>query len=212
MRFMTRFLALVRTRFLLFTVGVLGVPACTPSDSVRSYTVPKATQRTTGPDVTESATADAGEYRFLGAMYPANDPVWFVKFAGPGPALDAQVQAFDEFLASITFPKGFEGSPEWKLPAGWKDGPTRNAMGIVIRTVHIGSSKPPLELTVSQARGGVQGNVDRWAGQVGAPTGPDLLGKYTRSTKTADGHAGVRVDVTGPKNPAATRPPFMGGR
>ncbi|MCZ2342488.1 MAG: hypothetical protein LC104_11945 [Bacteroidales bacterium] len=201
-----------RARFLLLAVVGLLIPACTPADSVRSYTVPKATHKTTDPAAQASTPAEAGEYRFLGAMYPAEDPVWFVKFAGPGSALDAQVQAFDEFLASVQFPKGWEGGPEWKLPTGWKDGPTRNAMGIVIRTVHIGSGNPPLELTVSQARGGVQGNVDRWAGQVGAPTGPELLAKYTRSIKTADGRNGVRVDVTGPKNPAATRPPFMGGR
>jgi hypothetical protein len=145
-------------------------------------------------------------------MYPADDPVWFVKFSGPGPALNEQVAAFDTYLASIRFPGGYENAPEWKLPAGWTDGPTRNAMGIVIRTVRVGNANPPLELTVSQARGGVQGNVDRWAGQVGAPAGAALLPKYTRSTTTADGRTGVRVDITGPKNPAATRPPFMGGR
>ncbi|HUR54012.1 MAG TPA: hypothetical protein VMZ71_07765, partial [Gemmataceae bacterium] len=63
-----------------------------------------------------------------------------------------------------------------------------------------------------RAQGGLVGNVDRWSGQVG---GPEVhignVGKFTREFPAAGGK-GVRVDVKGPKNPAAGGPMTGGGR
>lgn len=190
---------------LAIVLGFLAVPACGPDATVATYKVPK----TTAPAATPAPgdTAEPGEFRFLGAMFPADDPTWFVKFAGPAEPVGEQSAKFDEFLQSFDFGGG---EPKWKLPSGWSEGPTRNAMGIVIRTLRVAADSP-LEVTISSARGGVQSNVDRWAEQVGAPNGPQYLDKYTKPVTAADGTKGFRVDVTGPKNPASTRPPFMGG-
>ena len=185
--------------------GYLIAAGCGPADSVSSYKVAKSDT----PTPPAGQQTEAGEFRFLGAMYPADDPVWFVKFAGPASAVDAQAEKFDAFLKSLKM-KG--GDPEWTLPDGWKDGPTRNAMGITIRTVQAGSGDSAVELTVSRAAGGVVGNVSRWVGQVGASTDGDVISKYTKPVMSADEVPGVKVDVSGPKNPAATRGPFMGGR
>ena len=186
--------------------GYLLTTGCGPADTVATYKVAKPDEpaRPTPPP-----SVDAGEYRFLGAMFPADDPVWFVKFAGPADAVAAQADKFDAFLKSF---KVKAGTPEWTLPEGWTDGPTRDAMGITIRTVKAGTGDAAVELTVSRAGGGVVGNVNRWAGQVGASTDGDTIVKYTKPISSADEVPGVKVDVSGPKNPAAARGPFMGGR
>ena len=76
-------------------------------------------------------------------------------------------------------------------------------------TIRFGPADSPLEMTVIAAMGGPKENVDRWAGQLGAKAD---FAKATKEITTAGGVKGLRVDVTGPKNPAGAGGPFMGGR
>jgi hypothetical protein len=57
--------------------------------------------------------------------------------------------------------------------------------------------------------GGPKENVDRWAGQLGTKTD---FAKATKEITTAGGIKGLRVDLTGPKDPAGAGGPFMRGR
>lgn len=189
------------TRFAVPVValGLLSLAGCGPGEEVRSYTVPKPTDQA-GPE------AGKGDYRILGAMFPADKPAWFFKLTGKADALAAHEAAFEKFLASVKFPNGPDKPPAYDLPDGWKsDGPR----GMRADTIRFGSADSPLELTVIGAMGGPKENVDRWAGQLGAKAD---FAKATKEITTPDGVKGLRVDVTGPKNPTGSGGPFMGGR
>lgn len=189
-----------RVRVLLPAAFVLALAAGCGSgdDRVGSAREPKDTS---GKSPAAAAPAADGEYRILGAMYPADNPAWFFKFTGPSAEIAKFEADFDKLLASV---KIGGGNPEFTLPAGWTRGGGRDSGFIkVAETI-----KPPgssLEATVMAAGGGVKSNVDRWAGQVG------MAGDAMSATKTFDavGVKGLRVDVRGPKNPAGG---MMGGK
>ena len=183
---------------------LLGVVSCEPAETVRSYTVTRSTAK--------SSTAEAGgDYRILGAMFPADNPAWFFKLTGKAADLATHATEFDSFLQSIRFPNGTAGEPQWVLPSGWREGAPRMVMGIPLKTIEVGPAEAGLQLTVSQAGGGLQGNLERWAGQVGARSTQADLATQTRIVTTTAGDKILRVDLIGPKNPTASRPPFMGG-
>jgi hypothetical protein len=178
----------------LVALGLLAQFGCGPGEGVRSYTVPK-------PNEKAEPEAGKGDYRILGAMFPADKPAWFFKLIGKADELAAQEAAFDKFLASVKFPDGPDKPPAYDLPDGWKsDGPR----GMRADTIRVGS----LEMSVIAAMGGPKENVDRWAGQLG--TKMDYA-KATKEITAAGGVKGLRVDLTGPKNPAGAGGPFMGG-
>jgi hypothetical protein len=184
----------------LVALGRLTLVGCGPSEEVRSYTVPKSNDPAAAP------AAGQGDYRILGAMFPADEPAWFFKLTGKADALAAHEAAFDKFLASVKFPDGPAKPPTYDLPDGWKsEGPR----GMRADTIRFGPADSPLEMTVISAMGGPKENVDRWAGQLGAKAD---FAKATKEISTAGGVKGLRVDVTGPKNPAGAGGPFMGGR
>jgi hypothetical protein len=195
-------------KFWLHSLGglavVCGITSCEPAETVRSYTVSRSSGKLTLPE-------SAAEYRILGAMYPADNPAWFFKLTGKATELAKHTEAFDNFLQSIRFPNGPSGEPQWTLPQGWREGASRMVMGIPLKTIDLGPAEAALQLTISQAGGGLQGNLERWAGQVGAPATPPELAIQTRIVTTTAGEKLLRVDLTGPKNPASSRPPFMGG-
>ncbi len=167
---------------------------CGNADTIQTYTVPKSTQR-------EAPAHAVGDYRLLGAMFPADDPQWFFKFSGKAGQIASFEADFDKILASVKLPAG-GGTPEFTLPEGWKRGGPR---GVVAATI-----APPgstLEVTITQSGGGMAFNLDRWVKQIGLIPGPDDAAKYTKPID-AMGVKGLRVDMTGPKNPATMR----GGR
>lgn len=183
----------------LVALGLLAQFGCGPSEEVRSYSVPKS------DDPAEPA-AGRGDYRILGAMFPGDDPAWFFKLVGKSEALAAHEAAFDKLLASVKFPDGPTKPPAYDLPDGWKsEGPR----GMRADTIRFGPADGPLELTVIGAMGGPKENVDRWAGQLGTKTD---FAKATKVITTAGGIKGLRVDLTGPKDPAGAGGPFMRGR
>lgn len=194
---------------------VLAVAAgCGPADNVRSYAVPKTTEPRPNPpaapavEPTGADAKDGAGYRILGAMFPADDPAWFFKLPGKASAVAGQETTFDQFLASVRFPNGPTGKPEWELPPGWQEGKQRNVMGSPVFVIQTGAG----EMTVMPSKGGVEQNLSRWANQqLGAKAEPgELVAKFTRPVETKGGAKGLRVDAAGPQNPSGG--PMMGGR
>ena len=177
------------------------------SEGVRSYTVPRASEKSGGP---VAPVAVGGDYRILGAIYPAESPLWYFKLTGSAADLTKHEADFDKFIASVKL--AGDALPTFTLPDGWVPGGPKSISrgGVTVpfdQTIKIGA----LELTISKSQGGALANVNRWAEQVGAAeVEQGDLGRYTREFAAADGK-GVRVDVKGPKNPAVRRP-MMGGR
>lgn len=194
---------LVRRALIAAVLSLVSLSGCGGGDEVRSYKVPKASDR--GEKGGPAAAAAGGEYRILGVMYPADDPVWFVKFTGPADKIARREAEFDKLAASVKLQANPEAVPTFTLPSDeWKPAGPRSIHAQTIRV-------DGLEVTITTSRGGAEGNAVRWAGQVGHPAAKDWK-KYTREI-TADGGKGVRVDVTGPQNPSAGgMPPMMGGR
>src|SRR5688572_15330190 len=81
----------------IVALGLLTQIGCGPSEEVRSYTVPK-------PNDPAAPEPSQGDYRILGAMFPADKPAWFFKLIGKADALAAHEAAFEKFLASVKFP------------------------------------------------------------------------------------------------------------
>jgi len=181
-------------------LAALFAAGCGSEDGVRSYRVPK-----TAVSTARTAPAAAGEYRLFGAMYPAADPVWFLKFSGPADELAKYEADFDQLAASVQLPPGGR-PPDFTPPPGWTRGPGRG--GIVTATVK--TPDGALEVTVSSSTGGVQQNLGRWVGMIGLKPGPGDADKYTRPLD-AVGVTGLKVDLRGPKDPATARGPMMGG-
>lgn len=179
---------------------------CGPRDEIRSYTVPRASERSAPAG--HGFAAPGGDYRILGAVYPADNPQWYFKLTGSAAALAKHEADFDKFIASVKLKLG--ALPDFTLPDGWTRGGPREVSrgGITVRfeqTIKFAG----LELTVSRSQGGLVGNVDRWSGQVGGPNVTAAnVGQFTREFQ-ADGTKGVRVDVTGKSNPAGG--PMSGG-
>jgi hypothetical protein len=165
-----------------FAVLLFALAGCGEPD-VRTYTAPKP----------HPAPADFG-FRILGAMVPAEEPVWFFKMTGPATDVNAQEAAFDAFLASVTFPDGPGKPPKWTVPEGVKVGPPKEFR---FATLIFGGDNPA-ELSVSEAKGGKDANLTRWAGQVGTTD----TAKATAPIKVG-GLPAVKVTMTGPKNPGA---------
>ncbi len=189
--------------------GVLG---CGPGDGVQSYTVPKTTE--SGKSLVQPGAAS---YRILGALYPADRPEWYFKFTGSAAQVEAYEAEFDKLIKTVKFQADATAVPAFDLPAGWtKTGPrVVNSGGIQIKTdetIRFGPPAAPLEITVSYIPGGgIQGNLVRWAGQLGlVDFGPDEMAKATQ-VFDANGVKGLRVDLRGAKNPTGgMRGPFQG--
>ncbi len=187
--------------------GVALVPVGCGGRDIDKYTAPKSSEPS-GPKFGGGGpAAEGGEYRILGAMFPADEPQWFFKLTGPAEALNAYEAGFDKLLASVSLPAG--GSPEFTPPEGWVRGPGR--AGIVVATIRTPDNK--FEVTVTSSTGGVVPNLRRWAvDQLGAPGFEAADVPKATKTVEAKGVKGLRVDLRGPKNPAGKGGPFMGGK
>lgn len=170
------------------------VVGCGDGEGVKSYTAPRAAVAT--------QKDNAGKYRLLGVMVPADDPVWFFKLSGEAEALARHEAGFDQLTRSIRF-KGERPTPEFTPPAGWTLGPGR--AGLVKLTVKL--PDPQLEVTLVSSKGGVEGNLERWVKMLGNDPAPGDEARYT-AVVDAQGGKVRRVDIRGAKNPAAG--PMMG--
>lgn len=202
-------------------VLALAAVGCQKPDDIQTYKTPKSAD-SPNPNAprAEAALPDApatGEFRILGAMFPADQPEWFFRIVGPADKLEPHKDKFVKMLATVRFPNGLQNAPLFDPPAGWKLGggrPGQTLNGIMIagpaETILIDGDKA-LEITVTSAQGDPFLNVRRWY--------VDLLGNkdLTRAdlpnlTKPieADKIKGLFADLKGPRNPAARR--MMGGR
>ena len=167
---------------------------CGGDDGIKAYTVPRVTEPT--------AKEAAGPYRLLGAMVPADEPVWFFKLSGSTDALTKYEGGFDQLVASIRY-KDEKAVPDFTVPDGWKLGGPRVSMkmGVTVKLDQtVALPEPGLELTVSASGGGVGQNLDRWVGNLGHKSGPADLARFTKAVDAAGGKV-LRVDIRGPKNP-----------
>jgi hypothetical protein len=181
--------------FALLACAAMVPTGCSPEPGVTKYEVPKTTELGK-----KSETPAAGEYRLLGAMFPADDPEWFFKFTGTADEMTKNEAGFDELLKSV---KLTGAGPEFTPPKDWKKGPGREGFVKVFATATTPDGKN--ELTITQSRGGVGPNLGRWVGQIGLPPGPKDVEKYTKTIETTSGAKGLRVDLRGPNDPTTKR-------
>jgi hypothetical protein len=188
-----------RSRVLPFLVLFAASAAgCGGGDGITSYSVPRAAE--------PSAKEVTGAYRLLGAMVPADDPVWFFKLSGSTDALTKYEGGFDQLVTSIKF-KNSEAPPEFTVPEGWKLGGPRAGFVKVEQTVKL--PDPSLEVTLVASGGGVGQNLDRWVGMLGQKAGPSDRARFAKAVDSAGGKV-LRIDIRGPKNPNAPAGPMMG--
>jgi hypothetical protein len=182
----------------LIPLALLAVAATLPAgcggnEGVTKYDVPKEEVKTGEPA--------AGEYRMLGAMFPADDPQWFFKYSDTAAEVAKNEAGFDEMLKSVKL--NGASAPDFTAPKGWAREKGREGFVKVHAVV-----KPPEgkgEVTLTESRGGVEANLSRWVGQVGLKPGAQDVAKYTKAITTASGAKGLRVDLKGPNNPATKR-------
>lgn len=185
-------------------------------DGVEKYTVPKSTEPTVAkgdlfprndkddphagvpgaPPLGAGGgpAAAGGAYRILGAAYPTGQPewYWYFKFAGPAAQIDAQEANFDALAKSVKFTAGPDAVPAFDTPAGWRRmGPREmSVQGVRIsfdEVLQVGG----VECTISRAGNGLDSNVKRWVGQVGA-SNPAV------TAFEVNGVAARRIDLRGP--------------
>jgi len=145
----------IRPSFIAAVCFLLLAAGCGPRDTIRRYPVRK-------PPPT---------HRLLGAIVRQAEKVWFFKVVGPNKPLEAQADAFQEFIRSLRFTDDPESPVEWTLPDGWEQ-----AEGSEFRyaTITMGPPGDSLELSVSHLpfvgedeTAYVLSNVNRWRGQLG---------------------------------------------
>src|SRR5947207_13828263 len=95
-------------------LAALLAAGCSGDDGIRSYSVARSTEREARPE-------PAGDYRLLGAMFPADDPVWFFKFSGPAEHEMKSEADFDTIMASVKLSGSTQ--PEFARPDGWRSWP-----------------------------------------------------------------------------------------
>jgi hypothetical protein len=194
---------------LLVAVFSLGLFGCGKDESIYSYDVPKPTPYAGQQPI-------PGDYRILGAMFPADNPIWFFKFSGRSEDVARYEAEFDKLLATVKLMPDKTGNgmnpsdpvpPQFVVPPDW----TRLGERIVRRegittriyeTLRFGPPESPGEITLTLSGGSVLDNIGRWAAQLGLPQ-PKVedLPNFTRLVH-ADGVTGLRVDLAGPNNPA----------
>ena len=197
---------------LALLAGAALVPAgCGGGDGVSTYNVPKSTdsgKKDAGDPPPAAPAAAGGDYRILGAMFPAGKPgwYWYFKFVGPAELVGTHEADFDKMAKSVKLQADPTTVPSLDLPAGWaRTGPRVTGGGGVQMRFDEVLKVGGLECTVSYVGGGVDGNVGRWAGQVGAPPAAKATTEFT-----ANGVTALRVDLRGPRNPVGG--PMMGKR
>jgi hypothetical protein len=197
----------------LAIVFAIGFAGCQPAEQVSRYTAPKDP---IDPD-TISDTPAPGEptVRILGAIVPTGKPGeenwYFFKFqpphmggSYPPRAIERHKADFDAFLASLKFPPN--DKPTWTLPAGWREVDVKTQFPR-LATFRMKKSETVVDLAVSEAKGGLLDNINRWR-ELQAGVEPITEAEIETKCKvlTVDGRRVVVVDVsgTGPK----MNPPF----
>jgi len=132
-----------------------------------------------------SGGPDAQGNRIMVAVVPEGRFMWFFKLTGRSAVIDAQKDAFVDFLKTVRFvpPKSAPPQaaasppaaerPKWKTPPHWKD---LGAGMMQLAKYRADGEGGSTEITVSRlggAAGGVAPNVNRWRGQLGLSSLPN---------------------------------------
>ena len=176
-------------------VLLLAAVGCGGEEPIRTYSVPREPE------------SKRVTYRILGALYPADKPVWYFKLTGSADDLAKHEADWEKLIASVKYKNDTE-VPEFALPAGWiKTGPRTKGIVKTDEVIKVGSKESPLEVTITLIadgpESGLKANLARWANQqLGGDYEPDKLESLAAPFEAAGGK-GLRVDLRGPKNPAA---------
>jgi hypothetical protein len=135
------------------------------------------------------------DYRMAGFILPVANSTVFVKMVGPKSVLEPEMGRFHEFCASLRMtqspqmaaavpPGAAPVSPastpapapsmtgvaklSWTAPEGWRPAPDRPMREVTFILGSSGQTECYVSL-LGQTGGGVEANINRWAGQMGAP-------------------------------------------
>jgi hypothetical protein len=188
---------------------------CGPAERVSKYTAPK------DPIDTDSISdePDPGEptVRILGAIAQAGRPGeqswYFFKFQPPKSsetytpkALERHQADFEAFLQSLKFPA--EGTPTWTLPSGWRTAEVKTQIPR-IATLRMKKSETVVDLAISEARGSLIENINRWRNlQAGIDPITEAEIESKHRVLMIDGRKVIVVDVRGPGGKGGMMPPF----
>ena len=202
----------------LLLPAALFCAGCQRVEQISSYEVPKRVannqpQPHSQPHSQQTPQAASGEpsHRMLGLIAAGDKQVWFFKLVGKLDQIDPLAKKVNKFLTQVNFAAD---KPTWKLPAGWKERPSR---GMRLATIEIpaGDGKP---LGLSVIGLGIAqdwdqqllDNVNRWRGQLGLPaTGQSGLASSSTSIKGRE--KAVLIDLSGQFDDGGMTPPFAGG-
>jgi hypothetical protein len=191
---------------------------CDQRDEITRYTVlkPEVVDPTLVAGTRPAATLV--ESRTLGLIVPVGETGWFFKLTGEAAAVEAQNEAFLQFVTSLKFSAGAAGKPEWTLPEGWKEQP---GAGMRYATIQVPGDAKPLDLSVIPLpRSGdtqkyVLDNINRWRGQLNLkPITADELSTTTKTLKIGE-HEATLVSLLGSGSGgmgAAPLAPFASGQ
>ena len=173
---------------------------CGREPEIRSYDVQASTPKPAPPPAGEA------KVRLLGAIIPAGDESWFLKFSGPIDEITPHEKDFDAFLGSIKMSDDPRAPPTWTAPPGWKEAPRRQMR--VVTFLPPGGKGPELYLS-EPFRGSLLANVNRWRDEVGiANVEPEELAGVTTEV-TLGSQKAYRVDFRGPGGKGGMmQPPF----
>jgi hypothetical protein len=219
-----RFLS--RLGYSLLSICFLSFVGCT-EEPIQHYKAPKVKENETGKKETETAQKETEPVktnttaktpasepqksgtRLLGLAIPDGNSTWYVKLMGPSEVINDQSKAFDQFVASIKFPKEGDKPMTWTVPEGWRKG-KGNQFSYAAFAVGP-ESGPSVELTISQVGGSVLDNLNRWRGQLGLNPIQQSEIAQTFSEIQIDGKKALKVDMSGTGGKGMV-PPFMKGR
>ena len=159
--------------------------------------------------------------RIVSASLVLGQVGWFFKLSGSAGAIEPQVGAFTNFLATLRFrPAASEvnfdklmaeaqqakpppaapaaDGPTWAKPAGWAEKP-RTAMRLGNFTAAAGQAEITV-MTFPGDVGGLLANVNRWRGQAGLPPGHDAGLASATERVSVSGTPATLVEAVGDKN------------
>jgi hypothetical protein len=171
----------------------------------------------------EAGTSDNPETRtnILGAILERSGTSWFFKMIGKEAVVTEQKPLFLEFLKSVKFDGGGaektlppshppinsgnptrpapsesnDGKPKWKVPSGWQEAPA--SQFVAGKFLIAGDNNATAAVTVSNARGGLTQNVNRWRGQLGmSPLAADEIEKHVQPLAVPAGKA-MLIEMSG---------------
>ncbi len=162
------------------------------NDSNQSSNGPLKSGNNSGNNSNESTN----KTRLIGAILPDGDSEWyFFKVMAPLEDVEPVAKEIDDFLNSIRFHPG-DKQPSWKIPLNWESGASTP---FSIASFQIKStSRKPIKLTISKARGGLLENINRWRAQIGLESiSQEQFASQESKVKLADGTTFFKIDIVG---------------